>query len=103
MVKVARKERSRIVKMTSAWPPMTYSYVSEVPRRLKHRIKGGLQITYIPKWVEDTCTKVSYDVSENEEEVRLLDPGGLGEKPRKFQRRDRRYLKSSWRNKLMEN
>ena len=86
MVKVARKEKSRIVKLTSAWPPVTYSYFNEVPRRLKHRIKGGLQITYIPEWLEDTATKVSYDVSENEDEVKLLDPGGLGGKPRKFQK-----------------
>ena len=96
MVKVIRSrsgERSRTVKMTSAWPPMTYSYFNEVPRRLNHRIKGGLKITYIPQWVEDTCTKVNYDISENEEEFRLQDPGGLGEKPRKFQKRDRKYVK----------
>ena len=93
MGKVARKARSRIVKMTSTWPPVTYSYFNEVPRRLNHRIKGGLKITYIPKWVEDTCTKVSYDVSENEDEVRLLDPGGLEGKPRKFLKRDKKYVK----------
>ena len=93
VIRSRSEERPRTVKMTSAWPPMTYSYFNEIPRRLNHRIKGGLKITYIPKWVEDTCTKVNYDVSENEEEFRLQDPGGLGEKPKKFRKRDRKYVK----------
>lgn len=98
MGKVARKEKPRIVKMTSAWPPLTYSYFNDVPRRINHRIKGGLKVTYVPEWVEDTCTKVRYDVSENDDEVRLLDPGGLEGKPRKFLKkrilkRDKKYVK----------
>ena len=86
MVKGDGKKRPRIVKLTNTWPPVTYSYFGEVPRRLTHHIEGNLEITYTPEWIEDLTTKVRYDISEDEDQVKLVDPGGLVGKPRKVQK-----------------
>ena len=90
MVKVDRYKKSRIVQYTKTQPPVTFSYFKKIPRRIKHHIDGNLEITYRPEWLEDLATKVNYDLSEDEEQVRLVDPGGPKAKPQKIHKEELR-------------
>ena len=92
MVKVDRNKKLRIVKYTKAQPPVTFSYFKKVPRLIRHHIDGNLEITYKPYLLDNLVTKVTYDLSEDEEEIRLVDPGGPKAKSQEIQKEDLREL-----------
>ena len=76
MVKVDRNKKLRFVKYTNTHPPVTYSYNRKIPKLLRHHIDGNLEITYKPYLLDDLVTKVTHVLSEDENEIRLVDPGG---------------------------
>ena len=90
MVKVDRDKKLRIVKYTKTQPPVTFSYFKKVPRIIRHHIDGNLELTYKPYLLDDLVTKVTYDLSEDEDEIRLVDPGGSKAKSQEIQKEEKR-------------
>ena len=66
MVKVDQNKKSRVVKYTKTYPPVTWSNNGRIPKQLRHHIKGNLAITYKPSYLDDLVNKVTYDLSEDE-------------------------------------
>ena len=69
--------KPRVVKFqTRTYPHISWSTNEEIPREIRHHIKGNLSITYTPEYLDDLENKVTYGLSDDDKEVRLMDPGG---------------------------
>ena len=83
MAKVNRKPRV-VEFQTRTYPHISWSTNEKIPREIRHHIKGNLSITYTPDYLDDLENKVTYELSDDDKEVRLMDPGGPRVEPPKI-------------------
>ena len=81
------KEKQRFIRYTKEHPPITWSHFRKVPKLIRHRIEGDLEISYEPKLIDDLQTGITNDVDEDQE-IRLEDPGGPRAKSQKTGKED---------------
>jgi hypothetical protein len=74
-MKVAKKCDKRVVRFTRTQPPITYSYGEEIPRNIRHRIRGDIELTYTPILADDLKTGKTYVLTDSEDEIQLENPG----------------------------
>ena len=68
MGRVTRKPR--VVKFqTRTHPTISWSTNGEIPRKILHRIKGNLSVTYTPDYLDDLENKITYELSDDDKEV----------------------------------